>query len=317
MAKTGSLSAQLLNRMLVKLRLRHFQAIVNLCDLKQLGRAAEAMHISQPAMSQLLADLENLLEAKLFVRHAKGVDPTALTLEIVGTARLIVKATEDGAERIASHLHSDASMIRIASTVAGTGAILSKLVPVFSEQNPDISLQVTSVIGDTLTASFASGLFDLVCMREGNPVGDGWRFSLMVPDRLIVIAGAHHPLVGSKHITGNDLAECTWLTSQIASLARERFEAASHRWGWTQAKQIRVMHRGVSMLPFMLNKTDAVYALPLSVATPLLDCGAVKQIPFDLGIDVPGLGCAWLPARQTTATARFLDAAISEFGVSL
>ncbi len=54
-------SLTLLRRMTSRARLRHMQALIALDDLRSMSRAAEAMDMTQPAMSQLVAELEQLL----------------------------------------------------------------------------------------------------------------------------------------------------------------------------------------------------------------------------------------------------------------
>ena len=81
-----SLSANtLLNRFVVRSKFRHMQVLIKLAEIGSMRRTAEAVNMTQPAITQLVAELEKLLETKLFLRHAKGVEPTvaekALSLE--------------------------------------------------------------------------------------------------------------------------------------------------------------------------------------------------------------------------------------------
>jgi hypothetical protein len=55
-------SQVLLNRMLAKLRIRHIQAMVKLAELGSVNRTAQALGLSQPAITLLLADLERLMD---------------------------------------------------------------------------------------------------------------------------------------------------------------------------------------------------------------------------------------------------------------
>ena len=66
----------LMNRLQAKARIRHLQVLVTLGELHSLKKTAETIGLSQPAVTQLLADLESLLDAKLFDRFSRGVQPT-------------------------------------------------------------------------------------------------------------------------------------------------------------------------------------------------------------------------------------------------
>ena len=77
----------LLNRLLAKARFRHLQVLVKLAEVGSVRRTAEAIGMTQPGVTQLLADLEALLDVPLFHRHARGVLPTAACLDLLPLAR--------------------------------------------------------------------------------------------------------------------------------------------------------------------------------------------------------------------------------------
>ena len=115
-----SLNAQtLLTRLTTRARLRHMQALVMLDDLRSMSRAAMAMGMTQPAMTQLVSELEQLLETTLFLRHSRGVDPTPAAQDLLPVARRILTATEEGAERIANRRVHMLGTSGTVTTVAG------------------------------------------------------------------------------------------------------------------------------------------------------------------------------------------------------
>jgi len=65
--------AVLHERLLARLRLRHLKLVEALATHSHLRRAAEAVHISQPAATQMLRELESLFGMPLFERHARGM----------------------------------------------------------------------------------------------------------------------------------------------------------------------------------------------------------------------------------------------------
>ena len=91
-------SSVVLNRLLAKVRVRHLQALARLAELGNVNRAAQAMGMTQPAVTLLLADLERLMEAPLFVRHARGVTPTPLARELLPLVRQMLGRLEEQPE---------------------------------------------------------------------------------------------------------------------------------------------------------------------------------------------------------------------------
>ena len=97
-----SISAKvLLNRLTAKARFRHFEVLVRLNELGSIKRTAESIGMTQPGVTQILADLEHLLEVTLFHRHARGVLPTQACQDLLPMARQCLLGLSASAEAIA------------------------------------------------------------------------------------------------------------------------------------------------------------------------------------------------------------------------
>ena len=85
----------LLNRLQAKARFRHLQVLVRLGELNSIRRTADALGLSQPAVTQCLADLERLVEIRLFDRHARGLRVTRAGRDVLPLARRMLDALAD------------------------------------------------------------------------------------------------------------------------------------------------------------------------------------------------------------------------------
>lgn len=65
------------------LKLRHFQLLVALDQFRHLGRAAEFLSVTQPAVSKSLAEIESLFGLALFERSTRGTEPTPAGISVV------------------------------------------------------------------------------------------------------------------------------------------------------------------------------------------------------------------------------------------
>ena len=63
--------------------LRHIRAFVKTCELGTLLTASKTVHMSQPAMTQAIARLENQMDMSLFDRQSDGMQPTETALTLV------------------------------------------------------------------------------------------------------------------------------------------------------------------------------------------------------------------------------------------
>ena len=76
-------SSVILNRLLTRFRIRHIQVLVTLAEMGNVRRTAVAIGMTQPAVTLLLAEMERLIETPLFLRHSRGVTPTAMALDLL------------------------------------------------------------------------------------------------------------------------------------------------------------------------------------------------------------------------------------------
>ncbi|MCB1387964.1 MAG: LysR family transcriptional regulator [Rhodobacteraceae bacterium] len=270
-------------------------------DLRSMTRAAQAMGMTQPAMTQLVAELEQLLETTLFLRHSRGVDPTPVAEDLLPVARRILVAMEEGAEAIATRIRRDSGPVRVAATVAGVGAILDRALPHLMREHPTVQLQVETVIGQTLAASFNVEEYDLVLCRRQRVVPEGWTFCECYADAPVILAGAQHPLAGKATVSGADLAACPWIQNHVASLARHIFDTLRDLHGWDNLQEIHMISRIPELMWSMLRPGVAVCLAPRSVALPRLRDHTLVVLPFAVPGALEPIGFYWKPDRGTAA----------------
>ncbi len=301
-------ASAILSRLQSRLKLRHIQALLALAELRSMGRAAEALGMTQPAMSQLVAEMERLIEAPLFLRHSRGVDPTETAQDLLPIARRIVSATEEGAERIALRQRRDGGLVRVGSTAAATGALLDRTLPIFGRSHPGVQVQAATLIGQSLDAAFASGEYDIVCCRHREVLPDGWTFVACAEDDLVPVCAPSHPLAGKLHVTRAELGRQTWLQNHVSTVARRAFDDLVAREGWTDVREVHIQTRVALLIWSMLRGSDYVTLVPRSVAMPFLSEGLLSELPTQLGLQLGPLGYLWRPEHAGPATRHFANA---------
>ncbi|KAB1448874.1 LysR substrate-binding domain protein [Bordetella bronchiseptica MBORD678] len=80
-----------LNRLASRLRFRHFQLLLTLAREGSLRAAAQEMHVTQPALSRMLEEIEGVLGVQLFVRTSRGLSPTGHGIAATRSARQILE----------------------------------------------------------------------------------------------------------------------------------------------------------------------------------------------------------------------------------
>ena len=118
------------------MELRHFRYFVAVAEESSLGRAAHRLHVSQPALSQQISDLENELGLKLFTRNSRGVELTEAGRAFLIAGRRVLVAAEQAAEQAQEAAKGERGRLVIGSLGAATISFLTGILARFREQHP-------------------------------------------------------------------------------------------------------------------------------------------------------------------------------------
>ena len=189
-----------------------------LAEHGHMGRAAEALDLSQPALSLSLRRLETSLQTKLVKRTPKGVELTSTGAALVARFQRLRLAREDVLREIADLSEGKAGALRIG---VHPGVVSYPLAPACAELltgAPDLELTVTVLTG-RLVPALQSGELDLIVHDAAVPQADLVHEHLF-DDSFVTIVAANHRLAKRKKVSIQDLAQERWARGGI-----------SDRWG--------------------------------------------------------------------------------------
>lgn len=296
----------LLRRLHARARIRHLQVLVKLAELGSLKRGGEALGMSQPAVTQLLADLERLLETQLFERHSRGVRITDHGEALLPTARRMLAALAEGSETLTAMKQAGEGVVRVAGITSAITGMLGLVLPGFVQAHPHIQVQVRECDLEQASLLLAQGDVDLLALREPPAPAAGTRFIPVLDDRLVVVSGPQHPLAGKRGLAWSTLVRETWLVSPVDSTARERFDAILAEQG--QSPLLSPVVTRVQSLTWSLLASQRVLTLvPYGVVRQLVEAGQLSLVGTREPMQIPPLGLVVPDGRPHAATSRFIE----------
>lgn len=299
-------------RLMARVRLRHLQVLLRVAELGSLHKAAVDVGLTQPAVSQQLAELERLLEARLFVRLRSGVEPTALCRALLPVVRRLLRAVDEAAETTAAVGAHAAGVVRVVASGSAVASLLSQVLPMFTQNHPDVVVHVREAEPSQLASLVALGEADAVVCREPSTTLQGWRFTPLQDDRLMVVARAGHPLARKRLVSRLELASAEWLALPIDSNARAAFESLFA--GAALPPQRQVTTRTPAILWAMVQAHPLLALVPASLARQFLDAGIFKEVSTGLRLPLLPIGML-LPLQESGAAAqRLAEALLRSFG---
>src|SRR6478735_2050454 len=124
------------------IKLRHLQLVVALDEFRHLGRTAEFLAVSQPAVSRMLSEVESMLDLTLFDRSSRGSEPTASGRAIVRFARSVLAEYERTRDEIASEASGAAGRTRVGSMVVALPVLLGRAVELLKQRSAQATVLV-------------------------------------------------------------------------------------------------------------------------------------------------------------------------------
>jgi LysR family transcriptional regulator, benzoate and cis,cis-muconate-responsive activator of ben and cat genes len=127
------------------MELRHFRYFIAVAEETSLGRAAHRLHVSQPALSQQMSDLEDELGLKLFTRNSRGVELTEAGRVFLIGGRRVLLAAKEAAERAQEAAQGERGRLVIGSLGAATISFLTGVLSRFREQHPLVEISLSQM----------------------------------------------------------------------------------------------------------------------------------------------------------------------------
>jgi LysR family transcriptional regulator, low CO2-responsive transcriptional regulator len=176
-------------------QLKVFEAVARLTSF---SRAAEELHLTQPAVSAQIRKLEDHTGVPLFEQLGKKIFLTPAGAELLHHSRLIVQQFEDAAAAMTQFKGVAGGKLNVAVISAGD-YFFPRLLVEFAGRHEGVTLNLSVHNREDLLVQLADNLTDLAVMVRP-PVGADTINEPFAPHPYVIVAAATHPLVGAKRV---------------------------------------------------------------------------------------------------------------------
>ena len=172
--------------------LTDLQAVVALAETLHFGRAAERLHVSQPALSKRLRKLEDRIGGPLLVRGYRDVRLTEAGRLLAERGRLLLREAEAAVILSQQAARGDAGRLRIGFGIASILGLLPDVLLRFRRSHPGVQLQLRDMSTPDQIAALEAGDIDVGFVRL--PVrGDRLVVRQVLDERLVLALGPRSP----------------------------------------------------------------------------------------------------------------------------
>ncbi|EDE3400066.1 LysR family transcriptional regulator [Salmonella enterica subsp. enterica serovar Typhimurium] len=280
-----------------RIRLRHLHTFVAVAQQGTLGRAAETLNLSQPALSKTLNELEQLTGTRLFERGRLGAQLTVPGEQFLTHAVKVLDALNTAGQALNRKEDASADVVRVGALPTAALGILPAAIGRFHQQQKSTSLQVATMNNTMLLAGLKSGEIDLGIGRMSDPeLMGGLNYELLFLESLKLVVRPGHPLL-QETITLSRVMEWPVVVSPKGTVPRQNAEALLQSQGCKMpagcietlsaslSRQLTVDYDYVWFVPSGAVKEDLRQATLVSLPVPTQSAG--EPIGILTRVDIP------------------------------
>ena len=194
------------------LKLKHLQLIVALDEFRHLGRSAEFLSLTQPAVSKSLAEIERMFGLDLFLRSTRGTEPTAYGEKVARFARSVLADFDRTREDIAIIGSGGAGRIRLGAMVVAMPGLVAESVLRLKAESPNTTVSIEEGDLSRLLPRLRVGELDFIVGRlEPGYAAPDLETEPLYAESMRVIVAPDHPLARVRKPTWAMLATQPWV----------------------------------------------------------------------------------------------------------
>lgn len=273
-----------------RLRVKQLALIAALGELKTLHKVADAMHLSQPAATKMLHEIEETLGVQLFERHPRGMIPTVFGDSVIRYSLSMLSDLDNLRKRLETQAAGGEGEISVGAIMAPAPGLLARTILEVKAQYPRLKIRVQVDTSDVLIQLLRQGKLDIALGRLAEPDDhNDLDFEVLENEALSVISGIHHPLVTARRVALKDLAASPWILQPPTSPMRQLLERAFRDAGMVTPANL-IETTSILTTTTLLQETDMVSVTPTTIAKHYATAGLISILPVRIKFQLEPYG---------------------------
>jgi LysR family transcriptional regulator for metE and metH len=262
--------------------LRDLELLETVAEVGTLTAAAERLYVSQPALSQRLARLEDRLGSPLFHREGRKLIATAAGVRMLSSARAVL-AELRSAERDIRELRAGRDRrVRFTAQCSTTYQWLPPVIRALQRDHPGTEVRIEQVAGDEPLAALLDDRVDVALVTKPDRLMERLEVVPLFRDQMVAIVALDHPWTRRSHVTARDFTDVHLVLYDIYDQSRSPAQPlplpASARPG-----RVSTVPLVTDLVIEMVAAGEGISVLPQWVAAPYADGANARVAPVRIG----------------------------------
>jgi DNA-binding transcriptional LysR family regulator len=215
---------------LTNLDLRHLRCFVVLAEELHFARAAERLHLSQPALSQTLKQLERATGLRLLNRTTRRVELTAEGAAVRDDALRVLRALDDLVERAHETAAGRRGTLHVGFTIGAAVDLVPHVLRAYAQAYPDVKVELTEFDFSEPDAGLDDDRSDVAIVRP--PIEtQGVQLATLATEPRVACLPDSHPLADREEISIHDILSDPIIGAPGEGIWRDYWLACDYRDG--------------------------------------------------------------------------------------
>jgi DNA-binding transcriptional LysR family regulator len=269
------------------LRFQDLQVFFSVVQCGSMAKAAKELGVTQPAVSEVIAGLEDAFHVRLFDRSPHGVEPTIYGRALLKRGTAAFDEVKQCIRDIESLSDPTKGEVRIGCPDALAGGLLAPFVEKFCRRHPGIAISVDAVTWPTLKLpELHARELDVVITRwsgpqADDPFGEDLSVETLFADEVVIAAGINSRWARRRKIALAELREASWVGTSQKALTSVVLERA-HRNANIPPPAMRVMTFSVQLRAHLISTSDFLTVIPKSMVKLNPELRGLRELPVKL-----------------------------------
>lgn len=273
-----------------RLKTRQLLLLIALDDYRNIHRAADELHMTQPAASKQIKDLEEMLDVRLFDRLPRGMEPTIYGETMIRHARMALNSLALAHDDMQALKAGLAGQVEVGVIMSPAMALLPRAIARIKEQAPllriGVHLESSNVLLDKLQRGVLDFMIGRILEKEDSA---GLVYEELTEEPACAVVRPGHPLLEKKGLALEDIAGHPWILPPPGSILRHRFDMMFRRAGLQPPRNV-VDTTALLFVTALLQQTDSLHVMPQEVAQYYASLNVMRILPIELPCKMDAFG---------------------------
>lgn len=273
-----------------RLKTRQLLLLIALDEHRNIHRAAEALHMTQPAASKQIKDLEEMLDVRLFERLPRGMEPTIYGETMIRHARMALTSLSLAHEDVVALKSGLVGQVEVGVIMTPAMALLPMAIARIKQQAPllriGVHLEPSNVLLDMLQRGTLDFMIGRILEKEGS---SGLIYEELTEEPACAVVRNGHPLMAEQNLTLEDIADKPWILPPQGSILRHRCDMMFRRAGLAPPSNV-VDTTALLLITALLQQTDTLHVMPQEVARYYASLNVLSILPIELPCKMDAFG---------------------------